>query len=274
MAVGWQRLLTLRDSILNKKQLHRQFHIYVELSNCLRSIQCSAEINSREVDSCYQLERMKETQLLLDRARYLSNSLADQSVRKGTLTLLKMLDGNFDSTIRYQDWVELSEIEEITELNDDYQAAYDNILHTKRTMDEAIARIGVETDLLRPDQNCDTSASLGIHFTDFHALANSQLLRLLDSWQTDQQNESGVSLADVGIALGFADEDLTDFVKRFSKSKKITCQQIGKCPINGKRQLYPLFDILKNLDDFSELSRAEKLRISRHLEQVQREPKK
>ena len=89
-----------------------------------------------------------------------------------------------------------------------------------------------------------------------------------------EPSELGVSLSDVGLAMGNCDEELRDFVRRFSKSKKITAEKLGKCPIDGRATLHRLFEIVENLHEFSPLSEAEKRRITKQLQQVQRAPQK
>ncbi len=105
--------------------------------------------------------------------------------------------------------------------------------------------------------------------------------RFQDEWfackailQTFDSSELGVSLSDVGLAIGNCDKELKDFVCRFSKSKKITAEKLGKCPNDSRANLYRLFEIVKNLHDFSPLSEAEKQRITKQLSQLQRKPAK
>ena len=85
-----------------------------------------------------------------------------------------------------------------------------------------------------------------------------------------EPSELGVSLSDVGLAMGNCDEELRDFVRRFSKSKKITAEKLGKCPNDSRANLYRLFEIVENLHEFSPLSEAEKKRITKQLQQVDR----
>lgn len=89
----------------------------------------------------------------------------------------------------------------------------------------------------------------------------------------DPSIETGVSLSDLVRSIGIEDEYNADFVARFSRSKKITAKSIGKCPIDGRANLYRLFEIAKDYSDFSPISEAEKQRIIRRLQAIQRKPK-
>jgi hypothetical protein len=83
--------------------------------------------------------------------------------------------------------------------------------------------------------------------------------------------ELGVSLTDVVLSVGFPDDEVKKVVSSFSKSKKVTAKSIGKCPKEGRANLYRLFEILKNWESFSPLSKAEKNRAIKHLEAVKRQ---
>ena len=84
-------------------------------------------------------------------------------------------------------------------------------------------------------------------------------------------DELGVSIRDIFIAIDTADEELSQAVNRFSKSKQISAKPIGK---EGNANIYKVFEILADFENYSPMSKAEKQRISKRLLQVQRTPKK
>lgn len=92
--------------------------------------------------------------------------------------------------------------------------------------------------------------------------------------------EVGITPRDVGEALEYEGEGLTDWIERFSKHRndRKRCNQhvsesIGKCPIDGRQYLYRLFGILKDLENFDEIPEHMKSKVIRTLQARSREPK-
>lgn len=104
------------------------------------------------------------------------------------------------------------------------------------------------------------------------ASKNDPLATIADDDQSDGATDKGVSLRDVGIALDYIDEELKLFVRRFSDSKRITSDPLGKCPKDKRAKLYRLSEILNDLETFSSMSPVENRRIRKHLESVERFP--
>lgn len=90
--------------------------------------------------------------------------------------------------------------------------------------------------------------------------------------QNGEPTDKGVSLRDVGAAMEFIDDQLTDFIRRFVDSKKVKSESLGKCPKDRRAKLYRLSEILRDLDSFTSLNSVETRRIRRHLESVERYP--
>ena len=87
----------------------------------------------------------------------------------------------------------------------------------------------------------------------------------------------GVSLFDLTEAAADYDShgiDISEAVRRFSKSKKIEAKPIGKCPHDSRKSLYRLFDILQDYENYSGISPSEKRRILATLQTKERPPKK
>jgi hypothetical protein len=111
--------------------------------------------------------------------------------------------------------------------------------------------------------------------------SDSLPLALTDDAPPQNKPLKGVSLRDIGRALGHEGESLRDFVRRFSKSKKINIQVIGKDPGKGKARLYELGPILdcyerwqgKNRPD-DMVVKEEVANIRKALKKVLREPYK
>jgi hypothetical protein len=97
-------------------------------------------------------------------------------------------------------------------------------------------------------------------------------IRELAEMFSDDQECRGVSLRDCGIALDLMDDELSDFVREFSDSKKVTAKPLGKCPNDKRANLYRLSEVLKNLQNFRKLDGCEKEKLRKHLMHVQRMP--
>jgi len=92
--------------------------------------------------------------------------------------------------------------------------------------------------------------------------------------QTGAESQLGVSLFDVGIFLENGDDlAARHFVNRFSDSKKISAKPLGKCPHDGRACLYPLPEILKDVENFRGLDVREKDQLRQHLTTRLRTPK-
>jgi hypothetical protein len=85
-------------------------------------------------------------------------------------------------------------------------------------------------------------------------------------------NPTGITLRDIFLAMDVPEEDISDSVIRFSKSKTITSSPIGKGEHNSN--MYQLFEILRDFDKYSPLSKTEKHRLFDRLKPFQRPPKK
>lgn len=83
----------------------------------------------------------------------------------------------------------------------------------------------------------------------------------------------GVSLNDVAIAYGVNEFDVSEWVKSFVDSKKITATPIGKCSIDARKKLYRLSEILRDLGNFRPLKPSEKQDMLSVLQAKEREPK-
>jgi hypothetical protein len=68
---------------------------------------------------------------------------------------------------------------------------------------------------------------------------------------------TGVTLFDVAFAIEQDDRLATATVKKWSDSKKITATQLGNCPRDGRRKLYPLSEILSDVAKLLSLSSGE-----------------
>jgi hypothetical protein len=71
------------------------------------------------------------------------------------------------------------------------------------------------------------------------------------------QNKQGVSLRDIALLIDDDPVAASKVVKEWTNSKKITAQSIGKCPHDGRAQLYELSEILSDVEKLSGLDRSE-----------------
>lgn len=91
---------------------------------------------------------------------------------------------------------------------------------------------------------------------------------------SEVDSPQGVSLADVVRVINEGDADgIAGLVKKWVGSKSVAATPIGKCPIDGRVQLYKLSEILSDAEKFFSLNPAQKDRLQRHLVPVQRNAK-
>lgn len=79
------------------------------------------------------------------------------------------------------------------------------------------------------------------------------------------QTEVGVTLFDVAVQIEADDEVAKKLVRQISSSKKMRARSIGKCPVDGRKQLYRLSDILSDFEEFLGLTPREKSRYAKAL---------
>lgn len=85
--------------------------------------------------------------------------------------------------------------------------------------------------------------------------------------------DDGVSLFDVAFALQEDHALARRAVKQWSDSKKIRCRSIGKCPMDARRPLYRLPEILADIAAILSLTRAEQEQLRQTLRSKCRAPR-
>ncbi len=84
---------------------------------------------------------------------------------------------------------------------------------------------------------------------------------------------TGVSLRDVAFAIEGDDKVAAETLNRWLKSGKIKAKPIGKCPLDGRCQLYRLFEILDDIKILASLTKPEVEKYRMALVAKQRIPK-
>ena len=72
------------------------------------------------------------------------------------------------------------------------------------------------------------------------------------------KSDTGVTIFDVAFAIEEDEAVATQRVKQWSDSKRIEAASIGKCPIDGRRPLYRLSEILSDIGKILSLNSEEK----------------
>jgi hypothetical protein len=95
-----------------------------------------------------------------------------------------------------------------------------------------------------------------------------------ERWRKGERQ--GVALYDVALAIDPDNDDLAAkaAVKRWVDSKQITAKPLGKCPIDGRRQLYELSDILADVNKILGLTASEQARVRQALAPRLRPPRR
>ena len=87
------------------------------------------------------------------------------------------------------------------------------------------------------------------------------------------ENERGVSLYDIAFVIEEDDSAATQRVKVWSDSKRIVAKPIGKCPLDGRRQLYQLSELLSDVKKLLTLDAREVAKYRQALTAKLREPR-
>jgi hypothetical protein len=82
---------------------------------------------------------------------------------------------------------------------------------------------------------------------------------------TVQDTRVGVTLYDVAFVVEDDEKAAKSTVKRWIDSKKIKAQPLGKCPVDGRRQIYRLSEILDDVKTILTLSPIEQSRLRKAL---------
>lgn len=85
--------------------------------------------------------------------------------------------------------------------------------------------------------------------------------------------DQGVTVFDVALAIEEDDIVARATVKEWIDSKRIEAEPIGKCPVDGRRQLYRLSELLSDVTKILRLSAGEKARYRAALGARQRVPR-
>ena len=88
------------------------------------------------------------------------------------------------------------------------------------------------------------------------------------------ENERGVSLYDIAFVIEEDDSAATQRVKAWSDSKRISAKPIGKCPLDGRRQLYRLSELLSDVKKLLSLDAKEVAKYRQALTAKLREPRR
>jgi len=94
-----------------------------------------------------------------------------------------------------------------------------------------------------------------------------------DFYEGIESDDLGVALFDVFYAMEEDDVVATQYVREMIDSKKVSAKKIGKCPIDGRKALYGLSEILTDVAKNLGLNPKEKSKLRRQLRPKLRAPR-
>ncbi|MCB9875817.1 MAG: hypothetical protein H6821_16735 [Planctomycetaceae bacterium] len=91
--------------------------------------------------------------------------------------------------------------------------------------------------------------------------------------EATDKSEMGISLYDLAFVIEEDDSAATQRVKVWSDSKRISAESIGKCPLDGRRPLYRLSELLSDVKKLLSLNAKEVAKYRQALTAKLREPR-
>ena len=90
----------------------------------------------------------------------------------------------------------------------------------------------------------------------------------------DDDDAKGVALFDAALYFESGDDQAaTRLVDRWHDGKQITATSIGRCPTDGRRQLYRLPEIMTDMTRINGLDPKEQNKLRNHLKAMLRTPR-
>ena len=98
-------------------------------------------------------------------------------------------------------------------------------------------------------------------------------LRTDKSFEGASEGHHGIAMFDLAFLIEQDETLATAQVKRWADSKRIRAETIGKCPLDARRQLYRLPEILSDVAEILSLSKQEQNKLRQALTAKLRAPK-
>lgn len=92
--------------------------------------------------------------------------------------------------------------------------------------------------------------------------------------EAEKSESQGITIYDVAFASNQDSEIAVATVKRFVDSRKYTATPIGKCPIDGRKNLYEIDALLSDYKEFTGINASETTRIFKEISPKLRFPTK